>query len=768
MTQALSRGRRIRVVGETSIAAAGRGGGAVGRVMEFVFRRFPADGAPDVAEHELWLLPQAEATRKRRDLARLAFEAGPEGFLRGSGPIREIYVQHDPTLDDMLAAFLIERRLGGAVVPQGIAAFCEYAKIAREGRPPGSVPIELSLEGMHAALRNLAGENLGDDLSGSEFVRQWRVLAERIFASAEAGTDPFQKSIVADDAAFAGPRSYLQDQKKVYRQDVENGERWIVRLPGGPPKASGLMLRQPKSLLWKHWARADEEAPLGSSYLFTAVCGEDGNWIFSTDPVHRQPIKGLAEVLQAAELQAAGEEAKSDPWFDGKPFGHTLVAPPKRGSKLTSKEVLRIARQWARVKKAPPPGRNHSQLQWGMALAVVVALAVSISSLLRPPSPVEPFAEPHSVKDDKTFRVDAKDPTPMRVHILSIGISDYAGDGLDLKYAGNDAVELADVFASHTGSTFRHMNVTMGASDAPLEEVVRVRVVANSVDGEVANARPPTRENILDSLVWLEARNQPDAPTRNDLVIVTVSGHGMLDREKDYYLLAMEHEQGDDPRVHGISWNHELAKTLNRLGCTTIVILDTCHAGAVSPQLLTRRSGLPPLDVHSTLRAGWTAAALPAGTTQRGADDPDELLIVVEKTVDDFNQNPLGVLLLPACLSMQKANENRAWKHGALSLAVLEAMTIDPTHGERPDSGWQDVDDECLPLLPRPDNEGRIGFNLVEHYVHHRVLALTTKLCGADAAQSIEAKKSNPDVQGRLIPLANRNLPVEAYERKQP
>ena len=279
-----------------------------------------------------------------------------------------------------------------------------------------------------------------------------------------------------------------------------------MRLPGGPPKASGLMLRQPKCLLWKHWARADEEAPLGGSYLFTAVCGEDGNWIFSTDPVHRQPIKGLAEVLQAAELQAAGEEAKSDPWFDGQPFGHTLVAPPKRGSKLTSKEVLRIARQWSRARKAPPPVRGHSQLQWGMALAVVVALAVSIASLLRPPAPVEPFAEPHPVKDDGTFTVTGDDQTPMRVHILSIGISDYAGDGLDLKYAGNDAIELANVFATHTGSTFRQMNITTGVSDAPLKDVVRLRLVANSVDGDVEDALPPTRENILNSLVWLEAR----------------------------------------------------------------------------------------------------------------------------------------------------------------------------------------------------------------------------------------------------------------------
>ncbi len=687
--------------------------------MEFVFRRLPADGSPEVQEHELWLIPEAEGMRRRRDLARLAFEAGPEAFLRGSGNIREIYVQHDPTLDDMLAAFVVERRLSGVDVPPGVAAFCEYAKIAREGRRPGTVPIEVSLEGIHAALRNLAGADLGDDLSGSEFVRQWRGLAERVFAAAQEGVDPFQVSIVADDPAFASPRSYLQDQKKVYRQDVENGERWIVRLPGGPPKASGLMLRQPKSLLWKHWARADEEAPLGGSYLFTAVCGEDGNWIFSTDPVHRQPIKGLAEVLQLAELQAAGDEAKSDPWFDGKPFGHTLVAPPKRGSKLSSKEVLRIARQWARVRKAPPPGKGNAQLQWGMALAVVVAIAVSLSALLRQNGDAKPGPMEQAAKtiDDGVFDISSADPTLMRLFVLSIGVSQYADESMELPYADEDAVELNDAFVAYTGALFMEMNRSAG-KETTLDEVVSRRLIA---EVDRPDARAPTRQEILEGLIWLETGDGEDSPppTPNDLAIVTISGHGQLDAEKDYYLLASGHRRGEDLRLNGVTFKHEIAKTLNRLKCTVIVILDTCHAGASAEHEL--ESGSPQ----------------PTEVTFRGSTDVDEFQHIAERAMEGFQSNPRGVLLLPACTSDELAAESRDWKHGALSLAVLEALRGEILIPNK----------AAMECLPRKDI---VVFADVVYYANNRVFELTND------EQLVTVKPSNTSVRDRLIPLANR------------
>jgi uncharacterized caspase-like protein len=722
-------------------------------MMEFVFRRFPADCSATPPDHELWLIPAAEALRKRRDLARLAADEGPGGFLHGAEPIHVIHVQHDPTLDDMLAAVILERQLAGQAIPAGVSPFCEYAKIAREGRRPGTVPIEVSLEGIHTALRNLAGSDLGDPLIGTEFGRQWRVLAERIFAAAGQNVDPFQTSIVADDPAFANPRSFLQDQKKVYRQDVENGERWIVRLPDGPPKASGLMLRQPKSLLWKHWARSDEEAPVGGSYLFTAVLGEDGNWIFSTDPVHRQSIKGLADVLQAAELRVTGEEAKDDPWFDGKPFGHTLVAPPKRGSKLRSAEVLKIARQWAGARKARPPHSPSVGSQWAIALVLVAAIAAGAYVFRPQPIIVDGvLTETRPTENDKTFTTAGADKSPLRLYVLSIGISEYAkhadtGDTMNLTYPARDAVQLNQAFAAYTGSAFIEMNRTSDVEFDP-QQVVRARVIAEPEQvQEIApgvEALPPTREGILEGLVWLEQGEAVtgDEPTDNDLAIITVSGHGLLDAEGEYYLLTREHYKGADPRIHGISFQHDIAKTLNRLKCTVVIILDTCHAGGSTldteqPEELQHAGGAG--DARANLAR--LSSRPEAEWIVRGAGDPDEMQHIVEEAKDNFLRSPRGVLVLPACRNVERAAESHEWKHGALSLAVLEALegkVLAASH----------------PTQVQLKTEGMVAFEDIEFYASNRVPELTNK------QQLVQAVATGENVLKRWIPMANRSLRV--------
>src|SRR5689334_15374829 len=75
-------------------------------------------------------------------------------------------------------------------------------------------------------------------------------------------------------------------------------------------------------------------------YLFLAVYQKDKHWRFSTDPVRRVSLRGLADPLQQAELARDPAGAASDPWFDGKPFDYTLVGAPKKGTALADGEVL--------------------------------------------------------------------------------------------------------------------------------------------------------------------------------------------------------------------------------------------------------------------------------------------------------------------------------------------------------------------------------------------------------------------------------------------
>ncbi|REJ97440.1 MAG: hypothetical protein DWQ29_00070 [Planctomycetota bacterium] len=688
--------------------------------MQFSYRRIERHTQPDVADHELWVVPAEEALRERRDLACLAVEQGPDAFLQGCGPITECVLQHDPTPDDMLAAAIIERRLRGEEIPAGISDFARYVQVAREGLRPGTVPVEVSLEGIHSALRNLAGSDLTDAATASKFTREWRHLADCIFRAAADDVDPFQTSIIADNVDFARPRAFLQQDQKVYRQDVARGERWIVSIPDGPPKASGLLLKQPKSLLWKYWARADEDAPIGGSYLFTALYAGEGNWIFSTDPVQRQSIQGLSQVLQEAERSAVGPDADQDPWFDGKPFGYTLVAAPRRKTQLSERQVLQITKRWAGAKRAPRP-KSQQQSSWAMtAVALAAVAAVVILLLKRDPLPEEPGPpEIPRVVDTEV----AYDPGNGQLFVLSIGISDYADPPdtqnsgqpgpMDLNFADDDARALHSAFRRHTGRIFKNEP--------------RTRLICDPYDagsatdsdhtGEVVPSIPPTREQVLKGLLWLEGKDPEDRekpPGRDDLVIITISGHGVHHTETDdYYLLCSDHAPGDDPRLHGLSWTNDIAPTLNRLSCTVLVILDTCHAGA----------------------------ALSAG--DRGASPDSEFDVMTDRALASFKDNAKTVLVLPACLGDQKAKEKPEWGHGALTLSILEAI-----EGETVVSPTQK-------LPPTERGEFVVGYHHLEWYAQNRVWDLTS--VDGRNAQLIEASSSNERAFKRNIPLAQRD-----------
>jgi hypothetical protein len=313
-----------------------------------------ADSAAALQAGDVCLQPEQQ---KRRDLALFVLTHEPATLVQAPGAARRIVLQADPTLDDMLAASFLMRRLQGQELPRAAAAFARYAAIAREGMQPGVVPLEASLEGIFLAIRNAAGDDLTLPATAARFLEDWRRMLRVVLGASMAGLDPFTTPLFADGPGFARERAYLVRDHDVYRQDVLRGERWVVRLPDGPPEGSALILARPKSLLWKYWSRQDREAPAGGTYLFLGVTFGPGQWTFSTDPVQRLSLLGLARELQQAEEKHDPARAAADPWFDGAPFGHTLVGAPRGGTRLGQDELLQLVKHWmqARPVASGPP-----------------------------------------------------------------------------------------------------------------------------------------------------------------------------------------------------------------------------------------------------------------------------------------------------------------------------------------------------------------------------------------------------------------------------
>jgi hypothetical protein len=590
--------------------------------MKLVFRKFPAGEAPPPAAGEVHLRPHRPEHGDRRDLAALVHEGGPDVLPRGPGEVEVVVVDATgtaPTLDELLAATFAMRLLAGDPLPDGCKAFARYAALVREGLKPGDVPLEVSLEGVYLAIRSAAGADLTDPEAGSKFAADWSRMAARILEAAATGQDPFTTSLFSAGHEFARERAFLARDREAYLHDVARGEQWLVDIPAGPPRRAALFLREPRSVLFKFWSRREPVPAVGEPHLFLAVHWGNGNWVFSTDPVHRLPIKSLAEVLQAAEAGRDAARAARDPWFDGKPFGHTLVAAPHTGTQLAPEEVLPIVRRWARARRL-----GGRRLPWPAALSAAACL-VAVAGLtwgLRGwmSRPLQPIAS----EDEglRGFRADRPtDPASRGVgngerpnlFLLDVGVSVYEDPRYKLDYASNDADDVAAAFKRQKGLAF---------AEVYLQELTD---------------KNATRQAVVNALARLPAQHI----AQHDLVVVTVSGHGANTDNGDYYFLPYDYHNEPASAVY---WD-DFKRPLTSLPCPVLVVMDTCHSGTIT------QTGL------------------------RRADSEGEVRQAVKRGVDRFSDGQRGVIVMAACLSRQAAHEKQDWKHGALTLALLECLT---------------------------------------------------------------------------------------------
>jgi hypothetical protein len=596
--------------------------------MKLIFRKLPAGEALPPPAGEVHVRAHRPEHRERRDLAALVLEGGSDVLRRGPGEVAAVVVDATgtaPTLDELLAAMFATRLLDGENLPEGCKAFARYAALVREGLKPGNVPLEVSLEGVFLAIRNGAGADLTDPEAGSKFAADWSRMAARVLEAAAAGQDPFTTPLFSAGHEFARERAFLARDREAYLHDVARGEQWLVDIPGGPPRRSALLLREPKSVLFKYWSRREPVPAVGEPHLFLAVHWGNGNWVFSTDPVHRLPIKPLAEVLQAADAGRDAAHAARDPWFDGKPFGHTLVAAPHTGTQLAPDEVRAIVRRWARARAL-----EGSKRRWlvpaavAACLVLVTGLAWTGRGFLGGKSPSSESALPLT-NGMRGFELDPEPERarsgPRTLFLLAVGVSTYKNQRYNLDYPRADAEKLVEAFQQQKGRAFA------------------------DVRGELLTDQAATREGVVDALDRLA--HQPI--TQHDLVVVAVSGHGANTDNDNYYFLPHDY---NDKASSGVYWD-DFKRSLGDLPCAVLVVMDTCHSGTIT------LSGFK--DAHPE----------------------EELKRAVKRGVDHFGQSQKGVVVMAACLSQQKAQEKQAWQHGALTLALLESITGKRLYGNQ-------------------------------------------------------------------------------------
>jgi WD40 repeat protein len=206
---------------------------------------------------------------------------------------------------------------------------------------------------------------------------------------------------------------------------------------------------------------------------------------------------------------------------------------------------------------------------------------------------------------------------PPRLHLLAAGIDRYrhadrfAADGLtDLVFATEDAEAVRDSLAAHAG---------------PFGGLAAGTLLR---DAEVT--RDAWRGHLARMAETIAADVTPD-----DLLVIFLAGHGMNDtvRGRGYAYLChdatFEQVGGEVVPVAESSIGWSDFAPLAALPCRKLALVDTCHAGALSP-------------------------------ARRAA------------TVREFQENM--ILVLSASADDEPSQESDAWGHGAFTKVLLEAL----------------------------------------------------------------------------------------------
>jgi len=146
-------------------------------------------------------------------------------------------------------------------------------------------------------------------------------------------------------------------------------------------------------------------------------------------------------------------------------------------------------------------------------------------------------------------------PKP-NLYVIGIGVSEYAmlPKEWQLSSAHKDAKSVITAFKSQEGKIFGRVETKL-----------------------LTNAEASV-EAITDALKGLESVKE------NDLAVVFLAGHGIMSKDEVFYFITPSGEL-EKPEKGGISWNL-LGDALNKVKGRVLVLLDACHSGNISTQVI--------------------------------------------------------------------------------------------------------------------------------------------------------------------------------------
>jgi len=223
-------------------------------------------------------------------------------------------------------------------------------------------------------------------------------------------------------------------------------------------------------------------------------------------------------------------------------------------------------------------------------------------------------------------------PEPPSFHGLFVGINDYKGEGLNLKYAAADARDLSAVVEAAANKLFSPENVHV------------TTLLSDRAAGAIYDK--PQRHRLLQAIADIAEQSGP-----RDVLMIHLAGHGTINEEGQFVFLTAEASSLQEGDYTGVTMKDINDALMAVPASNRILILDACHSGGA---------------INNVLGEAVAFA---------GVRDDKQLR---EEIARDRQISRLGddasLAMLSASASDQAAFELQEVGHGLLTYALLEAI----------------------------------------------------------------------------------------------
>lgn len=230
-----------------------------------------------------------------------------------------------------------------------------------------------------------------------------------------------------------------------------------------------------------------------------------------------------------------------------------------------------------------------------------------------------------------TYNGSTKKPD---LYLFALGASQYAQSEMNLNFAAKDAQEMARLFAGAQG-------------------------IYNKIHTEVLINEQVTFANLK------QLKRKLQTSTIDDVVILYLSGHGLVDRNLDYYL-ASHDVDFKNPSGKGIPYS-QLEHLLDNIPARKkLILLDACHSGEIDKENIIQ------LQQENTTQGKVRFKSFDTRLASRQIGLQNSFELMKELFVD--LRRGTGATVISSASGVEFALEGERWQNGVFTFAMLAGL----------------------------------------------------------------------------------------------